>query len=289
MAQDAQPAQRQTDAANGSASVQNTNPNYAKIQEYGRIEWQGDTARLVAGGSRPLNFVALTLSTCLGVSVNYEDPHYRYLGDLLDVTAPQWAAQHPDSHAYAVKPGKVDITFDVTSDGSPVDLPKLLQDAVQQVNREQPYGFQVYVSGTKYRPIYSFIPTTDHDEKGSLEQTPPYLDQKITIPRQTAPIGDFSRMLTDALTANTGQKFFCCAATIPGPGPLIGPTITYQATDKPARAVLEDLMVEAESYDLLCQPMDKRFCRINVHSDTTEMPERSPQSGVCSAFGYKSN
>jgi hypothetical protein len=55
------------------ASLLNANPNYAKIWEYGRIEWHGDTARLVAGSSRPLNFVAMTLSTCLGVSVSSED------------------------------------------------------------------------------------------------------------------------------------------------------------------------------------------------------------------------
>lgn len=78
------------------------------------------------------------LSACLGVSVSSEDPHYHYLGDLLDVTAPQWAAQHPEHHVYAAKPGKVDITFNVTSDGSPTDLAKLLQEAVQQVNQQPP-------------------------------------------------------------------------------------------------------------------------------------------------------
>jgi hypothetical protein len=78
------------------AVVQNANPNYEKIREYGRIEWHGDTAKLVASSSRPLDMVASTLSSCLGVAVSAEDPQYRYVGDLLDVTAPQWAAQHPD-------------------------------------------------------------------------------------------------------------------------------------------------------------------------------------------------
>ena len=103
------------------------NPNNAKIWDYGRIEWHGDTAELIIGGSRPLSSVATTLSPCLGVSVSSEDPRYRNIGDLLDVTALQWAAQHPDHHVYAPKPGKVDITFKVASDGSPADLTKLLQ------------------------------------------------------------------------------------------------------------------------------------------------------------------
>jgi hypothetical protein len=52
------------------------------------------------------------------------------------------------------------------------------------VNQQQPFGYQVNVSGTKYRPIYSFVPTTSHNEKGALEQIPAYLDLKITIPRK---------------------------------------------------------------------------------------------------------
>lgn len=269
-----------------SVSVENTNPNYAKIQEYGRIEWHGDTARLVAGGSRPLNFVALTLSSCFGATVNSEDPRYRYLGELLDVTAPQWATQHPDHHVYAAKPAKVDITFKVGSDGSPADLLKLLQEAVQQVNQQQPYGYQVYVSGSKYRPIYSFVPTTSHNETGVLEQTPAYLDQKITIRRQTTALDVFAKMVTDALTVNTGQHFSCCWAFVPGPGPVDGPTITYQATDQPARAVLEDLFGEGISYGANCEPMDNRFCFISAHSDMHRMPETAPQRGVCTALGY---
>jgi hypothetical protein len=112
------------------AVVQNSNPNYAAVREYGRIEWHGDTARLIAASSRPLDMAALTISSCLGVSVSSEDPQYRNLGDLLDVTAPQWSAQHPDSHVYAGRPGKVEVTFDVLSDGSPRDIAQLLDESV---------------------------------------------------------------------------------------------------------------------------------------------------------------
>lgn len=287
MAQNAQPQKVfEAPASAVSVSVENTNPNYAKIQEYGRIEWHGDTARLVAGGSRPLNFAALTLSSCLGVTVNTEDPRYRYLGDLLDVTAPQWVAQHPNDHVYAAKPGKVDITFKVTSYGFPADLFKLLRDVAQEVNQQQPYGYQVYVSGSKYRPVYSFVPTTSHNENGVLERTPAYLDQKITIRRQTAPLEIFAKMATDALTANTGQDFRLLPSTVPGPGPVEDPTITFEATDQPARAVLEDLFGEGISYHANCQPMDNRFCRISTDADMNRIPDTAPQSGVCTALGY---
>ena len=270
------------------ASLLNNNPNNAKIWDYGRIEWHGDTARLVAGSSRPLNFVAMTLSTCLGVSVSSEDPHYRYLDDLLDVTAPQWAAQHPEHHAYAAKPGKVDITFNVTSDGSPTDLPKLMQEAVQQVNQQQPYGYQVYESGSQDHPAFTFIPTASHNEKGVLEQIPAYLDQKITIPPQTAHVADFAALMSRQLSDEAGQHFSCCQAFVVGH--LWGmESINYQATDRPARTVLADLIGatgDGQSYNASCQPMDNRFCFITVHANVNRKPATAPQRGMCTALGY---
>ncbi len=200
------------------ASLLKANPNNAKIWDYGRIEWHGDTAELIAGGSRPLSSVATTLSPCLGVSVSSEDPRYRNIGDLLDVTALQWAAQHPDHHVYAPKPGKVDITFKVASDGSPADLTKLLQEAAQQVNLRQPYGYQIYKSRSQAHPAFSFVPTTSPNEKGVLEKTPAYLDQEITIAPQIAPVADLAAMLTRQLTAETGQHFSCCQAIVVGHG-----------------------------------------------------------------------
>src|ERR1700677_586628 len=130
---------------NMAAQVDNANPNYAAIREFGHIEWHGETATLVAGSSRPLDMAALTLSTCLGVSVSSEDPQYHYLGNLLDVTAPQWSAQHPESHVYAGRPGKVEVTFSVLPDGSPSDIDKLLREIARQINEQQPYAFQVHM------------------------------------------------------------------------------------------------------------------------------------------------
>jgi hypothetical protein len=70
----------------------NTNPNYAKVREYGSIEWHAQIARLIAGGCRPLDMAGPTLSSCLFLPVSAEDAHYRWLGDLIDVTSPEWAA-----------------------------------------------------------------------------------------------------------------------------------------------------------------------------------------------------
>lgn len=152
------------------SGVINSNPNYAKIQEYGHIEWHGVTAELIAGGSRPLDMVAQTLSTCLGVSVSAEDPRYQWLGDLLDVTAPQWAAQHPDQRVYAAKPGKVVLSFSVGPKGQPADLAGLLQDAVKRVNEQQPWRFRLQHDVRQGHRFFTFVPTASHNESGQLEE-----------------------------------------------------------------------------------------------------------------------
>jgi hypothetical protein len=275
-----------------AATVQNTNPNYEKLKEYGRIEWHGDTATLFAGNMRPLDEVAHTLSTCLGIPVSSEDPRYVYTGDLLDVTDPQWAAQHPDSHAYAPVPVEVEVAFNVDPDGMPTDLYQLLEDAAQQVNRQQPYGYRVYKSSGVDPAFYSFVPTTSHNEKGVLEATPAYLDRRITIAPQTAPIYEIASIMTRALSAETGQQFNCCQAFVIG-RPWGQPSITYQVTNQPARTVLEDLMRsmgDKESYSMRCEPMDKRFCFISVTGvEARRKPGTAPASGVCSGAGYAAN
>ena len=59
---------------NANTSILKANPNNAKVWDYGRIEWHGATARLITGGSRPLNLAAFTLSQCPGATVSSEDP-----------------------------------------------------------------------------------------------------------------------------------------------------------------------------------------------------------------------
>lgn len=270
------------------STVVNTNPNYKKIREYGRIEWHGDTATLVSAGSRPLYFVAQTLSTCLGVPVSSEDPRYLNVVDLLDVTAPQWAAQHPDRHAYASKPGKVEVIFNVGPEGLPNDVRGLLEEAAQQVNQQQSYGYQVLERIHENHSFYSLVPTTSHDAQGVLNPVPAYLDQKVTIPQQTATIASLASSMSQNLSDATGLHFDCCQSAVIGK--FWGmKSMTYAATDRAARSVLEDLIAntgDEESYALTCEPLDKRFCFITVRADLVRKPSTAPQSGVCSALGY---
>jgi hypothetical protein len=276
------------ESGGGRLQVHNDNPNVAKIHEYGRIEWHGDTAQLIAGGSWPLHLAALTLSSCLGISVSAEDPRYLWLGDLLDVTAPKFAANHPNQHAYAAKPGKVAVSFEVGRDGLPIDTTKLLEDAVDQVNEQQPWHFRLQHDVRQGHGFFVFAPTATHNESGQLIQINSWLDQRITIRPTTAPIDAISNTFAESLTSKTGYHFSCCH-DFDMESVVSVKTIHFGAADQIARLVLEDLMIadpDGGSYRLVCEPMDKRFCFIGVEPTEHRIPRTAPQSGVCAADGY---
>lgn len=264
------------------------NPNYGKLREYGYIEWHDHVARLIAGGNRPLDMVAQTLSSCLFLSVSAEDAHYRWLGDLIEVTSPQWAAQHPGDHAYAPKPAAVNVPFNAGADGMPLSLNKLLDDAVEQVNRQQPWRFRVEHDLRQSQNFYAFVPTASHDDLGHLQDTPAWLDHHVTIPAGTAPLMNIATLLTSALKTQTGYSVYCCQPMVIshfwGTVPL-----RYEAANKSARHILEDMMIAAggsTSYVLRCAPTGSRSCSISLTSAQHRIPATAPQSGRCSAFGY---
>ncbi len=261
-----------------AAAFQGNSPGSEATREFGRIEWHGATATLIAGGARPLGMAAATLSTCLGVSVGPEEPHYRYLGDLLEFP--------PGSHAYIPKPGRLEVNFAIDRYGSPTDLRKLLEDSVRSVNQFQPFGYEVRERPQLNGSYFSFVPTHTRDETGAAVKAPPYLDSKVTIPKQTSRINELAFALTEALRRATGQQFSCCQAYIAGI-PWGMRFVTYEASGRAARDVLEDLLDLAaahESYSLRCEPLDKRFCFINVEPRTGD---RKPKGdGVCTALGW---
>ena len=269
-----------------TSPAKNTNPNYTAIREYGYIVWSGNSATLVAGGSRPLGMAAYTLATCLGIGVSAEDPRYEFKGDLLDVTAPQWSAVHPDKLVYAGRPARIEVTFAVDDEGAPKDIPKLLNDAIREVNAQLPWSYEVTTRRVTDQTFYSFVPTTNHDASGELRSVPADLDTRVNIPARTASIADFAAEVTGQMTAALGRSFSCCQALVIGQ-PWEAKVVHYEAVDTPARIVLEDLLAldgGNQSYNLRCQPLDNRFCFINVHAT---MQRGGAYRDRCTALGYE--
>lgn len=270
------------------SGLQNSNPNYAKVREYGHIEWHGSTARLVAGSSRPLDMAAQTLSSCLGISMSAEDPRYNWIGDLLEVTPPEWSANHPNKHMYEAKPGRVVVSFEVGHDGLPISVAGLLEDAVKQVNQQQPWHFRVQHEVLQGHEFFTFVPTASHNSSGQLEETTSWLEDLITIQPKTAPVSTIANDLANALSSSSGFRFGCCEPIIIG-HPWGSQTIRYEATKREGRRILEDLMLAARgatSFVQRCQPLDKEFCFISLHPTMNRVPTTELQSGTCTALGY---
>lgn len=272
----------QSQSGESRSGYQNSDPT----REYGHIEWHGSTALLIAGSGRPLDMTAQTLSSCLGISVSAEDPHYDWTGDVLDLTARESVALHPDHRRYVAKPGKVELSFELGHNGQPIDVTKLLQSAVDQVNQQLPWHYRLQHDVRQGHSFYTFVPTTNHNESGQPQEIDSWLDERITIPSTTAPIQTIADMLAESLTSHTGYHFSCCMAI---GGRWGSQTLNYEATDQPARLIFEDLMIAtgATSFVQRCEPLDKRWCFISLVGTWNRVNAR--QSGVCTALGYRPN
>jgi hypothetical protein len=197
---------------------------------------------------------------------------------------------HPDRHSYAPAPGKVKLSFAVNSAGYPADIRALLQDAAAQVNQQQPYSFEVRKDIDQNHIFYRFVSTRTHDQEGNLVTSTPYLERKITFSPHTDIVPGLFGVLGQSLHSTTGLPFSCCFGWMVERGPWHGPRITYEATDQPARKVLEDLIVRTgidSFYVVFCQPTEKRSCFLNVMPVRDRMPITSPHSGVCTALGLR--
>ena len=182
------------------------------------------------------------------------------------------------------------MSFETDNEGLPVDIAKLLEEAVEQVNQQQPWHFRLQHDVRHDQSFFAFVPTATHNESGQLVPINSWLDEQITIRPTTAQIDAISNTFAESLTSKTGYHFSCCRDFFFS-GAVSLKTVHLEAVDQTARLFLEDLIiahpeVDGGSYRLMCEPMDKRFCFIVVKPAEHRIPRTAPQSGVCAADGY---
>jgi hypothetical protein len=249
---------------------------WAQDPELGHIDISSHEAVLTVDSGRPLDSVAKTLAQRYGIIVNSEDAEYLYSGDMKDVTAEVVRTMRPGLRVFVPKGGHLEVRFPVKADGSPQDLRGLLQAVIDAANAQFPFAYRLDVDGD----AYTFIPTTTRDAQGRVIGLPALLDRKITIPLGTRSIIEHARLMTDALSAQTGFHISCCQSVIAG-FPWGMDNIAFEARDEPARSVLLRLIrsVRGRYYYLeRCDPVSPgrpTWCFINVQGFP---PELSPQS-----------
>jgi hypothetical protein len=210
-----------------------------------------------------------------------------FASDMLDVSDPKWAAEHPNmQHPFVSKPAKVSVDFQLNAAGNPADVTGMLKEVARQVNEQQPYGFEVRTLQRKTGTGYVMVPRSTHDATGQLIHPQPFLDTPVTIKPQTAKIMDFWSMVAAQVTQATGFHFNCCQSFVAGQ--FWGmQQIPYEAVQKPAREVMADLMEavgQVPRYMSACEPGGNRFCMINVEG-TGALPGQTA-GRTCRIPGY---
>jgi hypothetical protein len=179
------------------------------------------------------------------------------------------------------------MALGVSGKGYPRDLVALLRDLVRQVNQQEPFAFQVREQVHPGRHYFSFVPTRTRNRLGQTIEVASYLDAKVTMPLRTARVVSLAADLSRALERSVGRPFACCETLVAGV-PWGMNSVAYQASDRAAREVLEDLIDKAgvhQSYSVMCEPFSQSACFISLHEVSADRKPRS--DGVCNASGYE--
>ncbi len=238
---------------------------WAQDPELGHVDITSHDAVLTVDSPRPLDSVAKTLAQRYAIVINSEDAEYLYSGDMKDVTAEVVRTMRPGLRVFVPKGGHLEVHFPVTPDGSPQDFRGLLQAVIDAANAQFPFAYRLDVDGD----AYAFIPTTTRDAQGRVIVLPALLDRKINIALGTRRINEHAKLMTDALSAQTGFQVSCCQVGVAGV-PWGMENVAFEARDEPARSVLMRLIrsVRGRYYYLeRCDPVSPgrpKWCFINV-------------------------
>jgi hypothetical protein len=237
----------------------------AQSTDCAAITTRGGEATLLADSIRPIDSIANTLAQHYGVIVSAEEPEYLFSGDMESVRLadPDWSASHPQAHYLVPKRRRLEIRFPALPNGSPIDVPELLQRIVQAANVQLPFAYRLDIDGE----FSAFIPTRTRNAAGKVIESLPLLDRRITIPSGIRSIAESAIMMADSLSSQTGLHVRCCRSMNGGNawGRSIEP---FEADNEPARKVLERLLrlnssPPHESWLLRC---DSGWCFIEVLS-----------------------
>jgi len=141
-------------------------------------------ATVVTKTSRPLVELAQALVLKEGWLVNYEDPSYKFPGDLIDVTLAQttsaFRAANPGKIMLGVRSSPVTFTFPFRTSSSALSSPDTLISTLLAANEQagNPGHFKVVTSG-RYVEI---VPDKVKNALGILESQPNVLDAAISFP-----------------------------------------------------------------------------------------------------------
>ena len=243
----------------------------AQPVEIAKVDRSGKGAVLIVDSPRPVDSAALLLAGQFGLLVSVEDPEYLFPGDIQDVTLQISRQLQPNHRIFVPKGGRLETPFSVRGDGSPADPRKLIQDLVERANSQFPFRYRLDTDGDSF----AIVPTRTRDADGKSIAATALLDRRVTIPPGARTLIETAGLMASALSLQTGKRVSCCQASVAGvPWGLA--SVTFEATDEPARSVLKRLIVaslngqpnHSYAWTVRCDPNPAGWCFVNLMSRT---------------------
>ncbi len=192
------------------AQAQNDQARQARRSRYienAEVRHLADSITVTANDARPLAQAVTALSEEFGWAIDFEDPTYYSKYDLVDDTAPQWRAAHPNAKGVTVIAGDTFQTqFPKTPDTatSPAEEEHILDGVVSDYNAStNPGRFTVRNEGNGR---FAVVGTYVKDENGQDQGVSPILDTPISIPAETRDANTTIEIILNSLTVKSQTK-----------------------------------------------------------------------------------
>jgi hypothetical protein len=218
--------------AQSGAQVQERRARYMEGAEVNQF---ANSASIVANSPRPLAQAVTALSEEFAWVIDYEDPPYYSKHDLVDDTAPEWRAAHPNGKSVtAIGGDSFQSQFPKSLDASSTaEEEHVLDTVVSDYNKSgNPGRFSVINEGDGR---FAVVGTHVKDDHGQEQAIGSVLDTPITVTTDTRDAYETISTILDALTIKTHTRI---APGMVASNALSQSQVTVVGQNAPARTLL---------------------------------------------------
>jgi hypothetical protein len=211
----------------------------------GVISHEATAGTLTANNPRPLMSAITAINEEYGWTVDFEDPPYRSNFDLIDDTAPQWRAEHPNAKGVTrVSGGLFKSSFPEPSTISDNAEEQVLQKLVSDYNATGNPGRFAIRKEEEGR--FAVVGVARKDVTGKDEPVEVLLDTPMSMPEQRRTAKATLQAIVDALSAKTGVKVYLGTIGLSS-DPLHDLELEIGGTNVPARTLLLQVINQASN------------------------------------------
>ena len=180
---------------------------HSRYMENAEVRHLADSITVATNDARPLAQAVTALSEEFGWAIDFEDPPYYSKYDLVDDTAPQWRAAHPNTKGVTVIAGDTFQTQFLKSPDtgtSQAEAERILDGVVSDYNASANPGRFTFPNEGDGR--FAIVGTRVKDDNGRDRAVTPILDTPISIQAETRDACTTIEIILNALTLKSQIK-----------------------------------------------------------------------------------